>query len=138
MRRCFKSVLFLCALVAAPVVLLTGCGSSSNAENASPKGLPNPIVLGAAIAKSGYLAPYDDAIVECPVAEGRALKNDGRLFRRERRVAGDEIGQVHRELVVRLARLVQRLAADTVEAELGGPWQHQRSTAAVAIDALQR
>src|ERR1700682_3540941 len=42
------------------------------------------------------------------------------------------------ELIVRLAGLVQRLAADAVETELGGPWQHQRTAAAVAIDPLQR
>src|ERR1700738_848371 len=41
------------------------------------------------------------------------------------------------ELVVRFAGLVQRLAADAVETELGGPWQHQRTAAAVAIDPLQ-
>src|SRR5438270_10144173 len=42
------------------------------------------------------------------------------------------------KLVVRLAGLVERLAADAIEAEFGGPWQHQRAAAAVAIDALQR
>src|SRR6202049_2540301 len=42
------------------------------------------------------------------------------------------------ELVVRLAGLVQRFAADAVETEFGGPGQHQRTAAAVAIDPLQR
>src|SRR5258708_13604209 len=42
------------------------------------------------------------------------------------------------ELIVRFAGLVQRFAADAVETELGGPWQHQRAAAAVAIDPLQR
>src|SRR5258708_16853949 len=42
------------------------------------------------------------------------------------------------ELVVRRAGLVQRLAADAVETEFGGPRQHQRAAAAVAIDPLQR
>ena len=40
--------------------------------------------------------------------------------------------------VVRFAGLVQRLASDTVEAKFGGPGQHQRAAAAVAIDPLQR
>src|SRR5882762_5458739 len=42
------------------------------------------------------------------------------------------------ELVVRFAGLVQRLAANAVETEFGGPWQHQRTAPAVAIDSLQR
>src|SRR3954451_19128056 len=40
--------------------------------------------------------------------------------------------------LVRLAALVERFAADAVEAELGSPWQHQRAAAAVAVDPLQR
>lgn len=58
----FKSALSLCALSAVPVLLLAGCGSSSSGDSASSKGLPKTIVLGAAIAKSGYLAPWDSAI----------------------------------------------------------------------------
>lgn len=61
MGRRFKSALSLCALAAVPVALLAGCGGGSEG-NASSKGLPKTIVLGAAIAKSGYLAPYDGAI----------------------------------------------------------------------------
>lgn len=38
--------------------LLTGCGSDGDANN-SASGLPKEIVIGAAIAKSGYLVPYD-------------------------------------------------------------------------------
>src|SRR6187399_306326 len=40
--------------------------------------------------------------------------------------------------VVLLARLVQRLASEAIETDLGGPWQHQRAAAAVAIDAFER
>src|SRR3954465_306884 len=39
--------------------------------------------------------------------------------------------------VVLLARLVQRLAAEAIEADLGGPRQHPRAAAAIAIDAFQ-
>src|SRR3954470_13396179 len=42
------------------------------------------------------------------------------------------------ELVVRFAGLVECFAPDAVETEFGGPWQHQRTAAAVAIDSLQR
>src|SRR3984885_14866935 len=45
--------------------------------------------------------------------------------------------QSHHDLLVRFAVLVQRFAADAVEAEFGGPRQHQRTAAAVAIDPLQ-
>lgn len=43
-------------------IVLAGCGSGSSGPAANEKGLPKTIVLGAAIAKSGYLAPYDAAI----------------------------------------------------------------------------
>ncbi|HVY78829.1 MAG TPA: ABC transporter substrate-binding protein [Solirubrobacterales bacterium] len=46
------------ALVAS---LIVGCGGDSNADTASA-GLPKTITIGAAIAKSGYLAPYDASI----------------------------------------------------------------------------
>ncbi len=40
-----------------------GCDESGNSSEASPsEGLPKTITIGAAIAKSGYLAPYDDSI----------------------------------------------------------------------------
>jgi branched-chain amino acid transport system substrate-binding protein len=40
------------------VVVVAGCGSSGPEDSAAP-GLPKEIVIGAAIAKTGYLAPYD-------------------------------------------------------------------------------
>lgn len=60
MRRIAKlsPLLLLFALV-----LLGGCGGSGKSdESSSPSGLPKEIVIGAAIAKTGYMAPYDDAI----------------------------------------------------------------------------
>lgn len=48
------------ASLAATALLLAGCGGSSDSsDSSSAKGLPKTITLGAAIAKSGYLAPYD-------------------------------------------------------------------------------
>ena len=46
------------ALLSLGCALLTGCGSGSSSD-APAKGLPQEIVIGAAIAKTGYLAPYD-------------------------------------------------------------------------------
>jgi branched-chain amino acid transport system substrate-binding protein len=46
-------------LLAIVVAALTGCGSSGNASESPAKGLPEEIVIGAAIAKTGYLVPYD-------------------------------------------------------------------------------
>jgi len=57
-RASSKAVL---AFLVLGLVLLAGCGDSSS-SGSSGKGLPETIVLGAAIAKSGYLAPYDGAI----------------------------------------------------------------------------
>lgn len=48
----------LAVVLALSLALLTGCGSSSDSET-SESGLPQEIVIGAAIAKSGYLVPYD-------------------------------------------------------------------------------
>lgn len=53
---------------------LTGCGSSGNAAESPAKGLPDEIVIGAAIAKTGFLVPYDStfAAIEQLVKETNA------------------------------------------------------------------
>jgi len=63
----------LAIALALSLALLTGCGSGGD-PHASASGLPKEIVIGAAIAKSGYLAPYDDniAAVEQLVRETNA------------------------------------------------------------------
>ncbi len=48
--------------VALALALLAGCGSSGDSATSSSSGLPKTITLGAAIAKSGYLAPFDASI----------------------------------------------------------------------------
>jgi branched-chain amino acid transport system substrate-binding protein len=61
-------------LLAIVLAALTGCGSSGNATESPAKGLPEEIVIGAAIAKTGYLVPYDAtfAAVEQLVKETNA------------------------------------------------------------------
>lgn len=45
------------------LILLSGCGSGSSSDEAtSQSGLPEEIVIGAAIAETGFMAVYDDAI----------------------------------------------------------------------------
>lgn len=44
------------------LAVLTGCGSSGDSTDPPSAGLPKEIVIGAAIAKTGYLAPYDGNI----------------------------------------------------------------------------
>jgi len=44
------------------LVLLAGCGSSNDSTQSASSGLPKEIVIGAAIGKTGYLAPYDGNI----------------------------------------------------------------------------
>jgi branched-chain amino acid transport system substrate-binding protein len=51
-----RTVLLL--LMLAPA-LLAGCGSGEESTASPPGGLPDEIVIGAAIAKTGYMAPYD-------------------------------------------------------------------------------
>jgi branched-chain amino acid transport system substrate-binding protein len=54
--------------------LLAGCGSSSDSSSAPATGLPKEIVIGAALAKTGYMAPYDSTFtaVEQLIAETNA------------------------------------------------------------------
>jgi branched-chain amino acid transport system substrate-binding protein len=49
-------------LLVLALILLGGCGGNSD-EASSGSGLPQEIVIGAAIAKTGYMAVYDDAVV---------------------------------------------------------------------------
>lgn len=52
----------LLALLAFALIALVGCGSSGASNDPTSTGLPKEIVIGAAIAKTGYLAPYDGNI----------------------------------------------------------------------------
>ena len=47
----------LFASLAFALLVLAGCGSSGDSTESSSAGLPKEIVIGAAIAKTGYLAP---------------------------------------------------------------------------------
>jgi branched-chain amino acid transport system substrate-binding protein len=49
-------------LPAFALAVLAGCGSSGGSSDSSSAGLPKEIVVGAAIAKTGILAPYDASI----------------------------------------------------------------------------
>jgi branched-chain amino acid transport system substrate-binding protein len=62
------------ALAAICLALSVGCGSGADSNTSSSKGLPDEIVIGAAIGKTGYLAPYDGniAAVEQLVEETNA------------------------------------------------------------------
>jgi branched-chain amino acid transport system substrate-binding protein len=44
------------------LALVAGCGSSGNANGPDHGGLPKEIVIGAAIGKTGYMAPFDATI----------------------------------------------------------------------------
>jgi branched-chain amino acid transport system substrate-binding protein len=56
------------------LALLPGCGSSGDATESPAAGLPKEITIGAALAKTGYMAPYDAtfAAVEQLVKETNA------------------------------------------------------------------
>jgi branched-chain amino acid transport system substrate-binding protein len=61
-------------VIALLLALLPGCGSSSDATESPSAGLPKEIVIGAALAKTGYMAPYDStfAAVEQLIKETNA------------------------------------------------------------------
>ncbi len=71
MQRTLRSPLAI--VLTLGLALLTGCGSGGDPQTAA-SGLPKEIVIGAAIAKSGYLVPYDAniAAVEQLVKETNA------------------------------------------------------------------
>jgi branched-chain amino acid transport system substrate-binding protein len=56
----FAKLLFVLPFFA--LAVLAGCGSEDEAAKPPSAGLPKEIVIGAAIAKTGYLAPYDGNI----------------------------------------------------------------------------
>lgn len=64
----------LFVFLAFALAVLAGCGSSGEATEPPSTGLPKEIVIGAAIAKTGYLEPYDStfAAVEQLVKETNA------------------------------------------------------------------
>jgi branched-chain amino acid transport system substrate-binding protein len=57
MSKIAKSPFAVLALLG--MALLAGCGGSSNADEPPSSGLPKEITFGAAMAKTGYMAPYD-------------------------------------------------------------------------------
>lgn len=57
MSKIAKSPFAVLALLG--LALLAGCGSSGNADEPPSSGLPKEITFGAAMAKTGYMAPYD-------------------------------------------------------------------------------
>ena len=64
----------LCVFLAFALAVLAGCGSSDESTGSPSAGLPKEIVIGAAIAKTGYLEPWDStfAAVEQLVKETNA------------------------------------------------------------------
>lgn len=56
------------------LIAVAGCGSSADSADSPSVGLPEEIVIGAALAKTGYMAPYDStfAAVEQLVKETNA------------------------------------------------------------------
>jgi branched-chain amino acid transport system substrate-binding protein len=81
MRRTLRSQLAIALTLS--LLLVAGCGSGGDPQT-SVSGLPKEIVIGAAIAKSGYLVPYDAniAAVEQLVEETNARGGiDGSMIR---------------------------------------------------------
>jgi branched-chain amino acid transport system substrate-binding protein len=67
----------LAALVLFAVIGLGGCGRGGSSDTSASSGLPKEIVIGAAIAKTGYLAPYDANIAAVEQLVDETNENGG-------------------------------------------------------------
>jgi branched-chain amino acid transport system substrate-binding protein len=95
-------------LVVASLAALSGCGSGDEAtDSASSSGLPKEIVIGAAIAKTGYMAPYDEsfAAIEELVRETNA---DGGIDGHKLRVIHADTRSDPQQAVVATQKLIDQ------------------------------
>jgi branched-chain amino acid transport system substrate-binding protein len=70
------AALIIAALLVA-LLTLGGCGSGSDSSAPTANGLPKEIVIGAAIGKTGYMAPYDASIEAVEYLADRANAQGG-------------------------------------------------------------
>ena len=119
------------SLVFALALLGTGCGSEGESSNASSSaGLPETITIGAPIAKSGWLAPYDGSIsaVELLVdevnAEGgidgsklKVIQVDNRSDPQRAPIAAQEVIEEGAEVLMLSAEALTAAAAAPVAEE---------------------
>jgi branched-chain amino acid transport system substrate-binding protein len=82
---------WILALAALALICLAGCGSGAGATESPSEGLPDEILIGAAIAKTGYMAPYDasfaafEQLVEEVDARGGIDGHEVRVIRADTR-----------------------------------------------------
>jgi branched-chain amino acid transport system substrate-binding protein len=108
------------------VILLAGCGSSSDSSSAPTTGLPKEIVIGAALAKTGYMAPYDStfAAVEQLIAETNAK---GGIDGHKIRVVHADTRSEPQQDVVAVQKLIEEgadvlvLSGEALNADAGAP-----------------
>jgi branched-chain amino acid transport system substrate-binding protein len=100
------------AVLALALALLSGCGSSGDPSEPPSKGLPHEIVLGAAMAKTGYMAPYDStfAAVEQLIKETNAK---GGIDGHEIRVLHADTRSEPQQSVVAVQKLIEE-GADVI------------------------
>lgn len=119
-----RSKLPLAALAFA--LALAGCGSSGSSNDPPTKGLPHEIVLGAALAKTGYMAPYDStfAAVEQLIGETNAR---GGINGHEVRVIHADTHSEPQQVVVAVQKLIEEgadvifLSGEALNASAGAP-----------------
>ena len=108
------------------MIVLAGCGSAGGSTDAPVKGLPKEIVIGAALAKTGYMAPYDStfAAVEQLIDETNAKGGiDGHKLRVVRADTRSEPPQD----VVAVQKLIEEgadvlvLSGETLNADAAAP-----------------
>jgi branched-chain amino acid transport system substrate-binding protein len=114
------------AAFALALALLAGCGGSGSSDDPPAKGLPHEIVLGAALAKTGYMAPYDStfAAVEQLIKETNAK---GGIDGHEVRVIHADTRSEPQQVVVAVQKLIEEgadvifLSGEALNASAGAP-----------------
>jgi branched-chain amino acid transport system substrate-binding protein len=128
----------LLAVLALALALLAGCGGSGSSDEPQSHGLPQEITLGAAMAKTGYMAPFDAtfAAVEQLIDETNARGGiDGHRIR----VIHADTRSEPQQVVLAVQKLIEEgadvlfLSGEALNAAAGAPLAEEQGKLNMSI-----